>query len=159
MKAEDLVGSLQTFGLKFDNSKKKSIALNSSVSKSKISKESTSECEDEEDLAALWLKTSLIILRAREDQKITNKRNNLINIEVKLNLAPLKTSQRTSSAATIKITLECPTKVKLKRKGLVANATWDDSLESELESNESHHGKNEIYPILMASTNPTLQWQ
>lgn len=40
----------------------------------------------------------------------------------------------------------------MKRKGLVANATWDNSSESELELNESHHGENESYPILMAST-------
>lgn len=50
------------------------------------------------------------------------------------------------------IASECPTKVKLKRKGLVANATWGDSSESKFESNESRHGENESYPILMAST-------
>lgn len=67
----------------------------------------------------------------------------LVETKTKLNLALLRASQRTSSTIIVKgighIAPKCPTKFKSTKKGLVTNATWDDSSKSESESDEPHH--------------------
>lgn len=51
------------------------------------------------------------------------------------------------------ILTECPTKVKSNKKGPVANATWDNSLESESETDESYHDETESNSVLISPHN------
>lgn len=84
MMVEELVGSVQTFEMQFDNIKSKSIALKSSSSKSKNKGQSSSDDEDKEDMALFVKKFS----KHCKGKRISN----MIKARIKLNQAPQRVS-------------------------------------------------------------------
>lgn len=152
MNADELVRSLQTYELQFTNPKKTSIALKTSTSKyknqeetnseSKIQHETNSESEDEEDMVSLAKKLYKYFKSKRgsnvrkQEKSFDNNNNNNQNQLIRKS----KDVQCYNSRDYGHIASSCPTKVKTKKKGLVANVTWDDTSESESESDHEEGG-------------------
>lgn len=111
-------------------------------SESKIQQETNSESEDEEDMVSLAKKFYKYYKSKRRSNVSKQEKsfdNNNINNQNQLIRKP-KDVQCYNHRGYGHIASSCPTKVKTKKKGLVANVTWDDISESESESDHEEGG-------------------
>lgn len=141
--------------------KKKSIALKFSTfknknrektnSESKIQEESNSESGDEEDMGSL-AKKKKIYRHFRNKKRSNDKQDKSFDNKNKPKLTSSKSKSKDIECYNCKgyghLATDCK-KGKIKKKGLVANPTRDDTAESE--SKSDHEGSG-IYSVLMAST-------
>ena len=148
MKVEELSGNIRTFELKLNNASnkskdKKSIALKTSQSTQSKEESDNDEESDNEDIALLTKKFIRHFKKKNSNFKFFNKNKNK-------SISSSKSQERKVKCYNCKklghISSECP----MERKKKTLMATWDDSSESESESDESHRDETENYIILMA---------